>query len=129
MTIFFVAQYEDEEIRKGYEEESKNEEESGNKSGNDQENESEEGQPETNAIHYDDATGDNQESNNDEPRRTVRRNSEIVSDIIMGNLEIEVPSQVRLVRIFTSSTFTGTLSLAFRLESIINIYITVNKKV
>ena len=34
---------------------------------------------------------------------------EVAEKIIQGNVDIEVPSQVKLVRIFTSSTFTGML--------------------
>ena len=30
-----------------------------------------------------------------------------VASLLMGKIDIKIPSQVRLVRIFTSSTFTG----------------------
>ena len=35
----------------------------------------------------------------------------ILKKIIDGNINVKIPSQVRLVRIFTSSTFTGMLLL------------------
>ncbi len=41
-------------------------------------------------------------NDNDKPEEL-----DMVGSIINGNIDIEVPSQIRLVRIFTSSTFTG----------------------
>ena len=41
----------------------------------------------------------------------MQNGNDVIEKIIKGNVDIEIPSQVKLVRIFTSSTFTGRLFL------------------
>ena len=43
----------------------------------------------------------------------VTSTSEMTSLLLKGVMDIDIPSQARIVRIFTSSTFTGKKNLLF----------------
>ena len=50
-----------------------------------------------------------EEEENDEESEVVEYSSDIASQLLKGVIDINIPSQAHIVRIFTSSTFTGML--------------------
>ena len=54
---------------------------------------------------------ENEEDKDTKWLEAMQYGNDVIEKIIKGNVDIEIPSQVKLVRIFTSSTFTGNFSL------------------
>ena len=69
-------------------------------------------------ISLDEVVDDDDDDDDEDKEKGYVAPSALISKILFGDIDIELPSQVQIVRIFTSSTFTGTNYICVCKESL-----------